>query len=219
MSVNDFLRSVLRYILPTSCLGCGDVSRQSICTNCQTSISNYIRVRRHTIQSIDDVVTVFDYAGLIKKILHHSKFGGAKDALTALAASSKWDILGAEFLNYDVVIPIPGSRDREQHRGFSISHEIARSLLVGHPRLASKIRPWVNRRRLTRPLFGLSYSARVREVHGAFEVGGGISSQSLSVVLVDDILTTGSTASAIAEMLRKNGVVRVGLLALARTEL
>jgi predicted amidophosphoribosyltransferase len=77
--------------------------------------------------------------------------------------------------------------------------------------------PFVFRRtRRTPPLKGMSASHRRRTVAGAFRVADSAAVAGRTVILVDDVLTTGSTAEACAQTLKRAGATRVELVSWAR---
>lgn len=110
----------------------------------------------------------------------------------------------------DVVTFVPGDRERGLKRGHSPPERLARELgaIWGVPALALlvRLRPTPRQR-------GLGLQERRRNVAGAF---GAMADVPRRVVLVDDIYTTGSTASGCAAALRKTGAERVDVVAFAR---
>jgi ComF family protein len=113
----------------------------------------------------------------------------------------------------DVIVPMPLHRDRLVERGFNQSHEIAR--FVARP-LGLPCDPGLLRRsRSTRPQVGLARAERVANVRDAFCPGAaGLAGR--HVALVDDVVTTGSTAAEAARALRDAGAATVEVWAVAR---
>lgn len=68
----------------------------------------------------------------------------------------------------------------------------------------------------TQPLKGLSHGQRRKAVAGAFRVADGNRLDGKTIVLIDDVLTSGSTAEACARALRRAGAGRVELICWAR---
>ena len=113
-----------------------------------------------------------------------------------------------------LLIPVPLHRLRLWSRGFNQSALVARELSRN---LKIKADLFTLRRdRRTPPLKGMSLSQRRRTVAGAFRVVDPARVQGKTVILVDDVLTTGSTAEACARTLRRAGAARVELISWAR---
>jgi ComF family protein len=113
-----------------------------------------------------------------------------------------------------VLIPVPLHRIRLWQRGFNQSALVAKELaratgLRTDPHLLRRIKR-------TPALKGMSLSQRRKVVAGAFGVHKSAELDGRTVVLVDDVLTTGSTANACAKALQKAGAKRVELVSWAR---
>ncbi len=113
-----------------------------------------------------------------------------------------------------ILVPVPLHRSRLWSRGFNqaalIARELARGCGIGHD-------PFVLRRRKrTAALKGMSPLQRRREVSGAFDVTRPDVIAGRKIILVDDVLTTGSTANACARALRRAGAGKIDLICWAR---
>jgi len=117
-------------------------------------------------------------------------------------------------LRPDLVAPVPMFWTRRLVRGTN-SAEILAEVLADqlHVPLA---RGMIVRCRNTLPQARLKPRERFANVRGAFRVRAGYAWDGLRVVLVDDILTTGATASEVAGVLKRAGVSRVAAVVLAR---
>lgn len=115
----------------------------------------------------------------------------------------------------DIVIPAPLSKARQLERGFNQADLIAD--LVGKALKAPVDRHSLARSRHT-PIHRIGMDQRAREltVEKAFEVTRPKIISGRKILLVDDVLTSGSTASACAKVLKKNGAVEVNVFTIAR---
>lgn len=110
----------------------------------------------------------------------------------------------------DAVAFVPGDRDRGLKRGHSTPERLAFELAA---LWSLPPQPLLVRLRSTAPQRGLGVRERRRNVAGAFGVAARPPAR---VVLVDDVYTTGSTASACATALRSAGASRVDVVSFAR---
>ncbi len=113
----------------------------------------------------------------------------------------------------DLVVAVPLSFERESERGFNQSLEIARryARLTGTT-LAERA---LSRLRHTAPQQSLAREERRRNVRGAFGVD--VPVQGRCVVVIDDVMTTGSTLGEVAQVLKRAGAARVVNRVVART--
>jgi len=113
-----------------------------------------------------------------------------------------------------VLVPVPLHRSRLWWRGFNQSALVAAEL---SKRLDVPAAPMLLRRhRRTPPLKGMSALQRRKAVAGAFRVRDPASVKGKTIILVDDVLTTGSTAEACARALKRAGAARIELVSWAR---
>jgi len=113
-----------------------------------------------------------------------------------------------------ILVPVPLHRRRLWWRGFNQAGLIAKQLgaawsMPVDQYLLRRVRP-------TPPLKGMNQAERQRAVGGAFVTMEGRRIEGRTVILIDDVLTTGSTAAACAKALRTAGAGRVELICWAR---
>ena len=138
---------------------------------------------------------------------------GRKVAIARTMARYMAQLIGSEGAD-QVLVPVPLHRTRLWRRGFNQSALVAREL---SRRLGIKAEPLALRRiRRTPPLKGMTPLQRRKTVAGAFRVADQAAVSGKTVILIDDVLTTGSTAEACARTLKRAGAARVELVSWAR---
>jgi ComF family protein len=115
----------------------------------------------------------------------------------------------------DLLLPVPLATKRLRQRGYNQAAMLA-------DWLGTQLQIPVDDRLILRPLEtpaqqGLDAKARKRNLRGAFALADETKIKGRHVALVDDVLTTGSTADVIARLLNKAGARRVDIYCLART--
>ena len=155
----------------------------------------------------------FDFARSIylfnepmRGLIHHLKYSSRVSLAKAMGHRLK-ECLTAEGFSAEVAVPVPLHRARVRQRGFNQAELLARQLgLHVDPRL-------LKRRKNTPSQTGLSRSQRELNLSAAFEVRR---KPPECVVVVDDVLTTGSTVHEIAKTLKRAGTKRVEVLTVSR---
>jgi ComF family protein len=115
---------------------------------------------------------------------------------------------------YDLIIPVPLHTERLRWRGFNQSLLLAQAIGLKkqnyvHPFLLERIRPTV-------PQTQLSEKMRQTNVRGAFIVSAPAQLKGKTVLLIDDVYTSGSTVNECARVLRHSGADAVDVFTLAR---
>jgi ComF family protein len=118
---------------------------------------------------------------------------------------------------FDAVVPVPLHWRRQWDRGFNQAELLARYIARrrGIPVLQA-----LRRKRATETQAGLASAGRRRNVAGAFVLRSrpGARLEGGKILLIDDVMTTGATASACASALKRGGALSVSLLTLARVD-
>jgi len=114
----------------------------------------------------------------------------------------------------DAIVPVPLHWRRRLHRGFNQAERIARPLARA---LGLPVVPYLRRIRATPPQSLLGRPARIANLRRAFRVSQPERLRGLSLLLVDDVATTGATLEAAAAVLRQAGAERVVAVTVART--
>lgn len=148
-------------------------------------------------------------------MLHALKYGGRRRAAGRLAAALLEEpAVRLLVATSDVLVPVPLHPRRLRERGYNQSALLARE--IGRRTGTAACPDALVRRLDTAPQAGLSAAARRRNVREAFAVRRAASVAGRTVVLVDDVLTTGATALACARRLEEAGAGEIRLLTVAR---
>ena len=162
------------------------------------------------------LVRLAPFAGPVRSGVHAAKYrrggdaGGRLGRLLAEAAAARL----AE-MELDVVLPVPMHWLRRLQRGRDHSVELARPVAR---RLGLPVGDELVRVRNTPPQVGLPASRRAGNVRGAFEARHRRGLSGARVLLVDDVMTTGSTMNEAARTLLEAGAERVVAAVIARAE-
>jgi len=115
---------------------------------------------------------------------------------------------------HDLIIPVPLDLARLRWRGFNQAAVLARVVAARRRRPLHPMA--LRRRRTTPPQVGLGEAERRRNMAGAFAVRDRAAVRGRTILLVDDVMTTGATVEECAKTLRRAGARRVDVLVLAR---
>lgn len=192
-------------ITPPCCRTCGDPLptwrvrslADALCPRCR---------RRQPLVSLARAIG--PYEGSLRAIVHALKYDGRPTIARHLAVRLR-EIGAGVLADADLVVAVPLHRSRERARGFNQAREIGRYL--GLP-----IADALTRTRRTPSQADLPAARRHANVRGAFAWRPSIAVKGKTIVLVDDVSTTGATLHACAGALLQAGAAEVRALTAAR---
>ena len=163
---------------------------------------------------LSTIVAACRYVGVAEELIKRFKYGRDRTLAPVLgdllfSAMSDPRFAGKPF---DAVVPVPLHSLREREREFNQSALLAAML---SKRLGSPVHQLLRRVRATDPQTGLDREERMKNLKGAFQIRKA-SVKGLSLLLVDDVTTTGTTLDACAEVLREAGAKEVCAVVVAR---
>lgn len=187
-------------------LGCGD---SPICAGCESATGS-LRV-------IDLCIAALGYEFPVDRLVTGLKYRRQLECARVLG-----ELLAIRLLEEttrpgyslpDVIVPVPLHPRRLLQRGFNQSAELARwaAAELGVPRDFRMIR----RTRDTPGQAGLSRAARLQNMHKAFSLAAPVGG--VRIALLDDVITTGATVAALAELCKRAGAKEIQVWAAART--
>src|SRR6266516_7104472 len=182
----------------------GAITGEFTCANCA-----------HRTIHFDAAVAAYRSRGIVRQIIHDFKYGRQihlRHLVTRWLTAALEDprLRGGRF---DVIIPVPLHPARTRERGFNQASLLA-ELLSAQISIQSK--PLLERIRYTTTQTALDRSERMENLHNAFRLRKNADVRGLRVLLIDDVLTTGSTLSECARVLKRAGALSVHAATAAR---
>lgn len=216
-------------IFPKTCLEChkeGSYFCQSclanvrlakpVCPICEkASIDGLTHVKCIKKFGLDGLTSIWEYEGVIRKAILALKYKYAFEVGRELCGKFAEYMHNSSFLipNSSVLVPIPIYWHRENVRGFNQSNEVGRAIAAEfgwnfEPNLLIRTKPTI-------PQVELSGEARRKNLKGVFSLDSRFCIPD-SVLLFDDVFTTGSTLKEACKVLKRGGVKKVWGLTIAR---
>lgn len=192
------------FIGDSICVHCGQATTvRCTCSQCRRSPASPLRGMRGA---------VF-YGGAIPFAIHGLKYRGMRQ-LAGPLASYQIGYLQAHPIPIDHLVPVPLHADRLVSRGYNQSELLAQA--IGKARKLPVRGDLIERTRHTLPQVHLNRQQRLDNVKDAFAPLPGAKLQGETVLLIDDVCTTGATLRGCAEALKQVGAGDVWALAIAR---
>jgi competence protein ComFC len=182
----------------------GAITSAFTCANCA-----------HRTIHFDAAVAAYRGRGIVREIIHRFKYS-RQIYLRHLVARWLRAALDDQRLRdrrFDVIVPVPLHPARQRERGFNQASLLAELLSV---EISVPSRPLLERIRYTNTQTALDRTERMENLHDAFRLRKTANVRDLRVLLIDDVLTTGSTLSECARVLKRAGAISVHAATAAR---
>jgi competence protein ComFC len=178
------------------------LDEQGLCALCRRGVSGF-----------DAAYSYGFYEGDLRALLHLFKYGRVQTLAKPLGRLLALALPREE--SFDAIVPMPLHWRKRWERGFNQANLLADEI---SRRTHTPVRHALRRIRFTATQAGLTNAKRRKNVSGAFRPKGADVLRGQRVLLVDDVMTTGSTAAACARALKMAGARKVVLLTVARTD-
>ena len=197
----------LEALYPARCGLCGRLGPEVICDRCEEELplEEVVVQQAPHLAPLHMVVSRYRFDSRAAQAVKRLKFSRATCLGAPMAADIRETFDSQGLDNYEVIIPVPISPRRRRQRGFNQSEYLVAELPT------DKVQPsWLTRIRHTVPQASLKADARRTNLVKAFRAEPEV--KGLSVLIVDDVITTGGTGVACAQALMGAGATRVSLL-------
>ncbi len=231
----QIINGLLSLFYPTECAGCGrylkDFKHLYVCPQCYDDLKYFPAVncpvcakpihsehadgcrecgeRKNHFSYIKPAGV---YEGALKEIIHYMKFNNKKGLAKVAAGFMVERISPDVFKGADMLVPAPLSREALDGRGYNQTENVAYfiSKQTGIPLVNA-----VKKIKETAPQNTLDRKERMRNLKGAFETAVDVAGK--TVIIVDDVFTTGATVNEIAKALVNSGAAEVRAVVIARS--
>ena len=235
---SELFHAAISLLYPATCTICGKNIRagEYLCDGCEGklirivapfcdtcsepfegSIDNVFRCANCSHRTIyfDTAVAAFRGRGVVREVIHQFKYA-RQIHLRHLVA--RW--LGAALddkrlrnCNFDLILAVPLHPTRERERGFNQAGLLSKLLSVQTSIRSQRV---LERVRYTTTQTALDRSERMENLHNAFRLRKNTDVRGLRVLLIDDVLTTGSTLNECSRVLKRAGAISVHAATAAR---
>ncbi|MHB8063911.1 MAG: ComF family protein [Ruminiclostridium sp.] len=219
--------SLIEYFFPPRCVFCNELLKVEapiyICEKCAGKIGYYnniinsLNLPRNIETYCDGMVCVGKYSDSLKNSLKRFKFSNKPSYYRAFGKLLALKVQNTmQLCQIDMIIPIPLHRSRQKQRGYNqaelIGQCVAKLLCIP---LESNI---LEKTSESKSQSMLSRSERLSNVEGLFKVLNAETVYNKNILIIDDIITTGSTVNECSKVLKQAGARNViaGVIATTR---
>lgn len=221
------MRGALSVLFPAECICCHGTAgsdtmlcdrcaekllrpQPPFCTYCGVSLED-CRCRK-TPHPYEACIAPFYYEGTVRDAILALKFGGREDASFFLAQELSKTVNAEYFgIRFDLITCVPTTNSSEAARGYNQAESIAKRMCIdtGFGESPEADFHLLCKKETDQFQHMLDAYGRKRNIRNAFALSKGRNVSGKTILLVDDILTTGATAGECASILRLNGAAAV----------
>lgn len=215
MKLHNIYRFIINFFYPNTCPSCGTIIgyNDDFCEACKSGLTRV--EKRCCVENADGFAAYCLYADAAEMLLRFKK-DACGNSYYAFACGIFRAITDEGFADkIDEIVFIPMTKSDYRQRGFNQTELIARELrfMLGVP-----CRKGLVKLRATRHQKELSGEERKTNVVNAFQAADGFRFDGKTVLVIDDVCTTGSTLSEAARALRAAGAEHIYAAAFAKTD-
>jgi len=211
----NILRYIFNLVLPPFCVSCNNhlsEKRFIICDNCYSKLDKINEeeqnafLKRIKNKHFDELFIKFHFSKLFQQLMHYFKYEGFLEIADYFAIS----IIDATKEKYDIITCVPLHSSKERERGFNqskiLSAKACELLKIESVNVLVRTRYTESQTKLTR-------GERKENMSNAFKIEARVENK--SILLIDDVITTGATLNECAKVLKNAGAKKVDVFAMA----
>ena len=218
----NYIEAFLDIIFPKVCGFCGSICTNALCKKCEITLKNKQNGGYNTnpikqgIQYFDKHIYLAKYEGIIKKKLIEYKF---KDksylAQTFAQMIIKDEKICRFFKKYDIITSVPVHKERKKQRGYDQCELIIKNLDKMNMNIKVEKDILVKTKNI-KPQSTLNKKNRMKNIKNVYSIKNSEKVKGKSIIIFDDIYTTGSTVNECSRMLKLVGTDKIGILTIAK---
>ncbi len=214
------LENAFSIIFPRVCIACDIKLKQNEAYFCEKCYNELIFSKIHIsdeweipVKYFSKAYSEFKYSDIVKQLVHSLKYENYTKIAKYMAYLT-FDIAGLKIkTKYDYLVPVPLHKVRQRERGYNQALLIAKAIgkRLDLP-VSSKI---IYRTRYTSTQTQKNHEERLSNVSNAFKLYKKANVKGKKILLIDDVVTTGSTLNTIAHVLKENHAKQVDIFVFA----
>ena len=214
-------KDFLSLIYPKLCLGCHSVlvsNENHICLSCFVELpkTNFNHEITHAIgiEEYNLMIGLYQFNNeVIQQLIHALKYKGISSIGEMLGIELGKALLKNEkYETIDLIVPVPIHRRKKRKRGFNQSYLIAKGVAKV---IKAPIEEILNKSKKGKSQTDKKIYERWLNVKDSFTLKERSCLQDIHVLIIDDVITTGSTIEACVKAIRKYGNVKISIAGLA----
>ena len=220
IEIKEILNKILNLIYPNVCGICGEICVANICEACQKQIEKNIVCKNEKNNNknifFEEHMYLFNYENDIREKIIQYKFKEKPYMYKAFAEIFTKNEKICDFLkSYDIIMPVPIHRKRNNERGYNQSGLIAKEISKQVKEISFE-NNILYKNKNTNPQSSLNKAQRIENAKNVYEIRNAQIIKNKKIIVFDDIYTTGSTVKECAKILKEAGALRVGILTIAK---
>ncbi|NMA67733.1 MAG: ComF family protein [Clostridiaceae bacterium] len=215
---------LIRLVYPVKCICCDEILKEdavlSLCDNCYKTLPYYGKgiYKAPKIPYIEGIFTAFYYENGIDRTIQAMKFNNQPSLSETLAYLLIEKYIKEPVLPHvDLIVPVPMHRKKKRQRGFNQAELLAKkvSKFLNIPLDTNSLVKIKN----TKPQSSLSRNHRLYNLDNVFEVKNITNIKGKNILLIDDVITTGTTINTCGKILCDSGASKIYALVIANAEI